>query len=228
MPRETVLAEGLHPEGLTPAQEELALSLFDVGAILFDFEPGGGWLLKHHERFPEAPRSPLYIDLRKLQSCLDAKQSAISALVEQAEGLEYDYIAGIPLAAIALASSMADRVGKPQITPRIDKKGHGTGVKIDGSYEEGGVALVLDDLVTMGASKLEAIKTIEAGGLMVRDVVVVFDRQQGGAEELAERGYTLHPALEIRPTLKFYARMGKISQEELALTLGYLDNPLGE
>lgn len=218
--------EGLSSsEELTEPQKKLALSLFDAGVIKFDFEKG--WRLKLHEEHPEAPLSPFYIDLRILQSSLNAKREAVTALIEQAEGLKYDYIAGIPLAAVALASSMADKTGKPQITPRTDEKTHGQIRKIDGVFQKGKISLVVDDLVTRADSKLEAIKVLEDGGLRVKDVVVVFDREQGGAEQLAENGYTLHAALKIRPTLEFYARAGKITQKQLDKVLNYLASPLG-
>jgi len=217
---------GRHLEGLTETQERLALVLFEAGVIQFDFEKG--WRLKLHEKSPDAPLSPFYIDLRRLQSCLDAKQEAVSALIERAEGLDYDYIAGIPLAAVTLASSMADRIGKPQITPRMDKKTHGEMRKIDGVYQKGKTALVVDDLVTRADSKLEAIEVLEENGLVVKDVVVVFDREQGGAEQLAEKGYALHVALKIRSALKFYARIGKITQKQLSHVLDYLAAPLGK
>ena len=217
--------QAVYLEGLTETQKNLASSLFETGAFQFDFEKG--WRLKLHEQHPEAPLSPFYIDLRILQSSLEAKREAVSALAEQAEGLEYDCIAGIPLAAVALASSMADRVGKPQITPRMDEKTHGQARKIDGIYKKGQVALVVDDLVTRADSKLEAIKVLEENGLMIRDVVVVFDREQGGAEQLAEKGYTLHAALKIKPTLEFYAKVRKITKEQLGKVLNYLAAPLG-
>lgn len=213
-------------EKLTKTQEKLALSLFEAGAIKFDFKKG--WRLKHHEKYPDAPLSPLYIDLRLLQSDLKAKREAVSALIEQAEGLKFDYIAGIPLSAVALVSSMADRIGKPQITPRMDKKTHGEIRKIDGTYQKGKVVLVVDDLVTTAGSKLEAIKNLEENGLRVRDVVVVFDREQGGGRQLADSGYTLHAALKIKSTLKFYTRVRKITREQLNRVLDYLAAALGK
>lgn len=205
---------------LSSSQQNLALVLFKMKAIQFDFEKG--WRLKLHEKHPDAPLSPFYIDLRILQSRLETKQEAVNALIEQAEGLEYDCIAGIPLTAVVLASSMADRLGKPQITPRMDQKTHGQIRKIDGLYKKGDVVLVVDDLVTKADSKLEAIEILEENGLVVKDVVVVFDREQGGTKELAEKGYTLHTALKIKPTLKFYAKVGKITQEQLDYVLKYL------
>lgn len=215
-----------HPESLTSTQENLALDLFDSGAVQFDFEKG--WRLKLHESHPDAPLSPFYVDLRRLQSNLRAKEMAVYTLIKQAKGLKYDCLAGIPLAAVALVSSMADRTGEPQITPRMDKKTHGQVGRIDGVYQEGEVALVIDDLITRADSKLEAIQVLEENGLVVKDVVVVLDREQGGPEQLAEKGYALHAALKIRPALEFYARMGKITQEQLDYVLKYLENPLGE
>lgn len=147
---------------LSASQKSLALTLFEAGVIQFDFEKG--WRLKLHEKYPNAPLSPFYIDLRLLQSKLEAKQKAVSALIKLAKNLKYDYLAGIPLGAIALVSSMADKLGKSQITPRLDEKTHGQVRKIDGFYEKGKVALVVDDLVTTADSKLEAIKILEDNG----------------------------------------------------------------
>ncbi len=210
---------------LSSSQKKLALSFFNSGIIQFDFEKG--WRLKLHEKHPDAPLSPFYIDLRLLQSKLEVKRKAVSALIKLARGLRYDYLASIPLGAVVLVSSMADKLGKPQITPRLDNKTHGQIRKIDGFYEKGRIALVVDDLVTTADSKLEAIEILEKNGLIVKDVVVVLDREQGGAEELAKRGYRLHSFLKIKPTLRFYAEVGKIKPSQLRRVLNYLENPLG-
>ena len=207
-------------KALTKSQKELALSLFDVEIIQFDFKKG--WRLKLHENYPKTPLSPFYIDLRKLQSHLNTKTLAVLALIELTKKIKYDYIAGIPLAAVALASSMADKTGTPQITPRMDKKTHGEIRAIDGDYERGKTALIVDDLVTGADSKLEAIEVLENNGLVVKDVAVVFDREQGGADQLAERGYALHAALKIKSTLRFYADVGKITLGQLKRLLSYL------
>lgn len=209
---------------LSKSQKELALSLFDNGVIKFDFEKG--WRLKLHETNPDAPLSPFYIDLRKLQSHLELKSKAVLILADLIKEVEYDYIAGIPLAAVALASSLADKIGKPQITPRMDKKTHGETRTIDGDYEKGKTVLVVDDLVTSADSKLEVIKVLEDCGLVVKDIAVVFDREQGGADQLAEKGYILHSALKIKPTLRFYEVFGKITSSQLERVLNYLAAPL--
>ena len=201
-----------HSEGLTETQEKLALSLYDSGMILF-----GEFVLK------SGLQSPLYIDLRRLQSFPDTIDEAVTALVEQSQGLEFDIVAGVPIAAIPMASLFANRLRKPQIQPRMEMKTHGISRNIDGIYVLGETALVIDDLVTTGGSKFEVIDILRESGLVVRDVVVVFDRQQGGEQQLAEKGLALHTALKIKPTLQFYERLGKISQEKLTSVMNYLE-----
>lgn len=210
---------------MSEKQKQLALSLFDIGLIQFDFKKG--WRLKLHEKNPSAPLSPLYIDLRKLQSHIKAKAEAVSALIELVGSLNYDYIAGIPLGAVVLASSMADSLNKPQITPRMDKKTHGQTRKIDGDFKQGKMVLLVDDLVTGADSKLEAIEVLEKAGLEIKDIVVVFDREQGGSKQLAEKGYSLHAVLKIKQTLKFYQEVSKITSNQLKCLLDYLAAPLG-
>jgi hypothetical protein len=58
----------------TMAQERLALALFDVGAIKF-----GDFRLRLHEENPDAPLSPVYLDLKVLRRFPDAKEAAVDA-----------------------------------------------------------------------------------------------------------------------------------------------------
>lgn len=213
-----------HPEGLTETQERLALSLYNAGVVLFDFERG--FRMKIHDTNPDLPRSPLYINLRDLQSFPETMDEAVFAMIEQAEKLEFDRVAGVPHAAIPLASLMANKMRKPQITPRMDVKAHGLGREIDGKYVPGDLVLVVDDLVTTGGSKFEVIERLRTNGLIVRDVVVVFNREQKAERWLMDKGLVLHAALKIKPTLQFYARGGRINQEQLNRVLDYLQNPL--
>ena len=57
--------------------------------------------------------------------------------------------------------------------------------------------MLIDDIITDGASKFEAIEPLEEAGLVVKDLVILIDREQGGRELLAAKGYTLHSVLTI-------------------------------
>ena len=48
---------------------------------------------------------------------------------------------------------------------------------------------IVDDVITTGGSVLRAIEAVEALGCKVVKVVVLLDRQQGGADEIVRRGY---------------------------------------
>ncbi len=199
-----------HPEGLTPFQEHLAQQLFEIGAIKF-----GDFRLKLHDKKPEAPLSPIYIDLRVLRRFPEAKQAAVAVYEGLVHPLRFDLIADVPTAATPLASTLSDRLGVGMITPRADAKIHGSGTKIDGLQhtDRGKTAVLIDDLVTNADSKLEAIDILEAEGVQVKDVVVLVDRAQGGKQQLAKDGYALHAAMTMQQILEFYVRTGQISQE---------------
>jgi orotate phosphoribosyltransferase len=50
---------------------------------------------------------------------------------------------------------------------------------------------MVEDTVTTGGSLIRAIERVEANGLVVAQVIVVVDREEGARERLAEAGYDL-------------------------------------
>ena len=66
-------------------------------------------------------------------------------------------------------------------------------------------------MITTGASKLGAIAPLEELGLQVEDIVVLIDRDQGGREDLKERGYRLHAVFDRGELLDVLAQHGRIS-----------------
>lgn len=198
---------------LTSNQQDLCLKLLKVGGVRF-----GEFKLKLHDKFPEAPLSPIFIDLRVVQRYPEVKKVVIDVYEELVKPLSFDLLAGIPIAAVALTSSLADRLQVGMVTPRITTKTHGSGVKIDGSHEtdKGKTVLLIDDLVTKADSKFEAVKVLEEFGYVVKDIVVIIDRQGGGKEEMRKAGYTLHAAFTLQDMLSFYQKSNKVTTSELA------------
>ncbi len=137
---------------LTEPSRELVLQLFDIGAIKF-----GAFKLKLHEKKPDAPLSPLYIDLRILRSFPAVMDLAIHVYKELIHGLNFDLIADVPTAATPIVAILSHELKIGMISPRKDEKEHGIMAKIDGVFQKGNVVLLVDDLVTQADSKLEAI-----------------------------------------------------------------------
>lgn len=208
----------LHPEGLTSNQEALANGLMDLGAIRF-----GDFKLKLHDSHPEAPLSPVYVDLRTVQRRADLRPmvteeyTRLLADIGHNGGKGPDLVAGIPVAGIGFAATVADRLKVGMVTPRIEAKSHGSGNKVDGVMEwdkkEHTGVWVIDDLITKADSKFEAIKVLESEGFEIRGVAVLIDREQGGADQLQSRGYLLRASMRLSQILNFYLRVGKITRE---------------
>lgn len=205
---------------LTEANKKLALDLFEIGAIRF-----GAFRLKLHEKHPDAPLSPIYVDLRLLRSFPEAMDSAVEVYKELTKGLRFDRYADVPTAATPIVAILSHETRIPMISPRREEKRHGTRRPIDGMFEEGQIALLVDDLITTAESKLEVISVLEENGLKVRDVVFLVDREQGGFQQLEERGYSCHGAFRLRELLQFYFEAGKISRDEWERTTAYLGRP---
>jgi uridine monophosphate synthetase len=193
---------------LTQTQRAFADALLATGAVKF-----GAFRLKLHEKQPDAPLSPIYVDLRTLRSFPDALDEAVLSLVEMiaARGLSFDLYADVPQAATPLVAVLTHVTRIGMITPR-EAKTHGAGDAINGAYTPSQTILVIDDLVTRAESKLEAIHMLETHGLIVRDVAVLVDREQGGAEQLAAAGYQLHAAVTLSQLLDHWRVTGGIDE----------------
>lgn len=185
--------------------------LFEIGAIRF-----GDFTLK------SGIESPFYIDLRVVISFPDVLErigSLMAAAIARCGG---DRIAGIPYAGLplAVAASLAARV--PLIYPRREEKGYGTRRRIEGLFERGERVVLIDDIVTDGASKFEAIQPLEEAGLVVKDLVILIDREQGGRELLAAKGYTLHAILTISQCFDEWERAGLVDAAVLRRSRDFL------
>ncbi len=167
--------------------------------------PGGkGFRLKLHEKQPDAPLSPFYVDLRLLQSDFPAKQMAVELLAREMQTIPgIGLLAAIPEAIVPIVSSLSDRLGLPMITPR-EAKGHGSGAKIDGIWQPGQVVGLFDDVVTKADSKIAAAKVLTDAHLIVKHVFVLVDRQQGGEAQLDQANLFLHAAVTLDTMLNQY------------------------
>jgi len=189
-----------------------AAELFRIGCVKF-----GEFTLK------SGKQSPVYVDLRGLVSHPSVLRMAGEALVEVLRGLEFDRIAGLPYAGLPLAVS-ASLVGDlPMIYARKEAKDYGTRKLVEGDYQPGQTVALLDDVITNGGAKLELVEPFTNEGLVVRDFVVLIDREQGGGEAVAAKGYRLHSVFTLRQVLEALHRQQAISEPQFATVMGYLN-----
>jgi len=112
---------------------------------------------------------------------------------------------------------------RPLVYPRKEVKDYGTRRQVEGVFQPGDRALVIDDVITTGGAKLEAIVPLREAGLVVEDILVLVDRGQAGAQALAAAGLRLHSVLKVGALLEELHAAGAIGAEELARALGFVD-----
>ena len=137
--------------------------------------------------------------------------------------LKFDRIAGLPYAAIPIATAISLAGNYPMIYPRKEVKTYGTKAEIEGEYHAGETIVVIDDLATTGGSKFEAIEKLTGAGLVVKDVVVLVDRQSGAKESLAQAGYSMHAVLTIGQLLDYWEENGKVEKNKIEETRKFLN-----
>lgn len=157
--------------------------------------------------------SPVYCDLRMLVSAPAVLAEIGKALGQKAKEIGCNRIAGIPYGGVPIAVAASIASGIPMIYPRKEVKDHGTRKAIEGTYKEGEKILVIDDLVTSGLSFAEAVEPIKAAGLVVKDVLVILDREQGGAKVIEKSGYKLHALGTLFGMVDALVAAGKVEPE---------------
>lgn len=212
----------------------LANELFNIGAIQF-----GSFKLKLHEKNLNAPLSPIYLNLRtsdnpklgNLTLKITTQIGRLMHLIAFQKKLEYRLVVGIPNAGTPFAKSFAKEnffnpnIPLLELSKEINSDGTRRISKLISNQkiinDTMKCVIVVDDLITKADSKLEAINILEKNGFIVRDVIVLIDREQGGREELESRGYRLHSAYKISELVEYYFTSGKINREKYEETIDY-------
>ncbi len=193
------LPHSVQMPALSHQLRSLALKLHDLGCIRFG-------------KFTLASRiqSPVYIDLRLLVSEPAVLAETAQVYAGLMTELETDRIAGVPYAALPIATAISLETNLPLIYPRKELKSHGRGRTIEGEYKTGDRVTAIEDLVTSAGSLIGSIETMRAEGLIITDAVVLIDREQGGRENLAAAGVRLHAAFTFSQLLDELHNTGRV------------------
>lgn len=197
----------------------LLLLLFENEHIKF-----GAFKLKLHEKNPDAPLSPIYINLREMNEGIIKRIAELLYDMAEREGLEYDYAIGIPKAGIPIAEAFCKLAEVPQLYMEKDESEEKRRItsRITGEFEKGKRVLLIDDLITKADTKLEAIAGVKENGLIAEDLLVTFDREQGGKESMEKAGKRLHALIGLSESLDFYVQQNKITEGKRSDVIAYI------
>jgi orotate phosphoribosyltransferase len=193
----------------------LAEALFRIGALRF-----GKFTLA------SGKTSSYYLDLRVVPSDPRAYELSIEAYLAMARkmGLQnFDVVAGVATAGITVSSPLAYVLKKPMVYVRREQKGHGLGKLVEGAVTPGWRALVVDDLITDGGSKIDAVETLRKAGCVVSDVMVLVDRLEGGEANLGAAGVKLHTFVDIKELVETLHGLKKVTKADLQAVLSQME-----
>jgi len=160
----------------------VARQLLDIKAVRLNtdkpFTWASGW------------KSPIYCDNRKILSYPKAREiifKSLAKIIEQ-NYKNVDVIAGVATGAIAWGVLVAEVLGKPFVYVRPKPKDHGTGAQVEGDLPAGASVVVVEDLISTGASSLSAVDALQNEGAHVLGMVAIFSYNFDKARRAFEYG----------------------------------------
>ncbi len=130
----------------------------------------------------------------------------------------YSYVVGLPRAGDPLAEAFVKRMNGYGIElsllrmRKIESNGKRQIVPTDDQQFDGEEVLVLDDVVDVGLSKVEAIESLRSLGLRVDQCLVCIDREQGGRHLLNKVGVRLLSLTSITKVFQHLLHAGIVDQ----------------
>jgi orotate phosphoribosyltransferase/uridine monophosphate synthetase len=198
----------------------LAQTLFDLGGVQF-----GNFTVSE-----SAVSSPVFVNPKvlisnptalRVASKLMQQEINLAQSLRRARAHPFAVVAGVPVGGLLLATAYSLETNIPMIYARV--RPEGTGKRgIEGRFNMGDAALIIDDLITRGSSVLETAELLEENGLKVKDVIVLVDREHGASERLRRRGFNLISILKLDVMLNHYMSGGLISEETYNICAEYL------
>lgn len=142
--------------------------------------------------------STLYIDAR-LTTMSPEGQKLIGTLglrTLHRSGWRVQAIGGMTLGADPIAYAICHASAESEsplraFTVRKEAKAHGRGRQIEGPFVSGDHVVLVEDVITTGASALRAGEAVQSAGGIVSGVLALVDREEGGLAELESRGYSV-------------------------------------
>jgi orotate phosphoribosyltransferase len=145
-------------------------------------------------------RSRYYLDKYRFETrpdVLGPLGDRIAAVVREHEP-EAVRLAGPELGAVPLAAAASLASGLPFLIVRKEAKEYGTANRLEGVFEAGECVCLVEDVITSGGAAVAAVEGLREAGLTCRTAVCVVDREEGGAEALADAEVTLWPLFRAK------------------------------
>lgn len=151
--------------------------------------------------------SPYYLDCRKI-TLYSLTFDLIGALFwQKIKYLKVDGVAGMsigadPIICAILAKSAEEKIPLEGLLIRKEQKKYGTQKQIEGNVKKGMEIVVVEDVVTTGASVLKAVEVLEKEEVEIIKILALIDREEGGRENIEKKGYEFEAIFTLGEIIK--------------------------
>jgi len=163
----------------------LIYALYQIGVIKF-----------------EESESHIELDLRKIISYPQILRSVSSAIWQKIYTRPMEAICGVAYTAIPIATCMSLQHDIPLILCRHESSNMDSLQRIEGKYTSEQHCIIIQDVMNTGQSVIETAAKLQEVGVIVKDVAVLIDRQQGGKENLEKEHYMVHAVFTVQEVLR--------------------------
>ncbi len=157
------------------------------------------WNAQEGFRLASGKTSPYYVDCRIVLAHPYSRHLVAQLAFDLLKTQDFDLIGGLEIGAIPLATSISDfafssddqRNWRTYVV-RKQAKDHGLGKLIEGTFEPGEKAVVVDDVLTTGGSLIKATEAARNQGMHVSHAFVIVDRSNNERQDyLTQQGLSL-------------------------------------
>lgn len=201
-----------------------AKMLLELGAVRFaDQRPF---------TFTSGLASPVYVDCKRVISYPSLRGTLLDFLLATIDRdigrSNFDVVAGGESAGIPFAAWIAAKLSLPMVFVRKSPRGLGPQASIEGDLEPGARVLLVEDLTTDGASKLQFCKALRRAGAQVDHAVVLFfyNIYKDTLAHLDENGLQLHWLADWWAVLEAAREMNVFARDDLENLENFLHAPL--
>lgn len=201
--------------------KEIAQLLLDMGAVKVSMNPPFTWT--------SGIKAPVYCDNRKLISHPKIRSRIVEGFVDMFRNLPEvpEYIGGTATAAIPWAAFLAYELDLPMIYIRPEKKEHGAAKQVEGDLPPGKRVLVVEDLISTGASSINAAQAVqkECQGVVTDIFAIVTWELDEAKKRFCEAGLKLSSLTNFSNIIGLALEQGEILKEEWEKILEFKKNP---
>jgi orotate phosphoribosyltransferase len=173
-------------------------------------------------------KSPIYCDSRRVLSfpyIRDYFKSELCNIIFE-KFPHAEMIAGVATAGIAWGGMAADQLKLPYVYVRPKPKEHGLGNQVEGFFVKGQKVVVIEDLVSTGASSLLVAEVLKRVGMDVIGLVSIFSYNfPVAAAAFAGAGIPYYSLTDYPSLIEVAREKGTVTASEQDILLKWREDP---